>query len=56
MEDAWKEALALMRTALELLDETDAPLHIGAQLEFTISRLEDTIGEEGARSYSSHLA
>lgn len=40
MTDAWTEAVTLLRSALKLLDESSTPLHIGAQLEFVIDRLE----------------
>jgi len=40
MPTAWTEALACMKAALKLLDESHAPPEIGARLEFTISNLE----------------
>lgn len=55
MKDARKEALNLLRAALKLLDESGAPLHIGAQLEFTIGRLEETVVDQSAKRYSSEL-
>jgi hypothetical protein len=41
--DAWKEALAILKSALTLLDESDAPPHIGAQLNHAICQLEKAI-------------
>ena len=44
MPKAWTEAVALMKSALKTLDESEAPPEIGARLEFTISSLEQAIG------------
>ena len=44
MPKAWTEAVALMKSALKMLDESEAPPEIGARLEFTISSLEQAIG------------
>jgi hypothetical protein len=43
MNQAWNTALAHLKSALNLLDESKAPLEIGAHLDFTIGRLEDAI-------------
>ena len=43
MNQAWNKALTHLRSALSLLDESKAPLEIGAHLDFTIGRLEDAI-------------
>jgi hypothetical protein len=43
MNQAWNTALTHLRSALSLLDESEAPLEIGAHLDFTIGRLEDAI-------------
>lgn len=38
--DKWREALSYMRRALDILDESEAPRQIGAQLDLTIAQLE----------------
>jgi len=50
--DAWpgnhaglKSALAKMKEALLLLDESDAPAQIGAQLDLAIQQLQDEISQ-----------
>lgn len=49
MSASWEDALSLMRTALVMLDESDAPLNVGAHLDLAIVRLSDAIdaGEQG---------
>ena len=51
-EDAWPgnqaglgAALARMKEALRLLDESDAPSQIGAQLDLAIQQLQDEISQ-----------
>jgi hypothetical protein len=43
MLEAWTEARDHMKSALKLLDESNAPLELGAQLDSTICRLEQAI-------------
>lgn len=42
MTGTWDDALAAMRRALHILDETQAPGDIGAHLDLAIARLVDT--------------
>ena len=42
-EDLLREALALMKSALELLDRAAAPAHVGAHLDLAICELESSI-------------
>lgn len=37
----WAEALTYMRHALNLLDESEAPPHIGAHLDLAIAQLQE---------------
>jgi hypothetical protein len=48
MMDARNAALTHLRSALRLIDEARTPLHIGAQLEFVIHQLEESIVEQDA--------
>jgi hypothetical protein len=50
MTITWERAMAHMRAALALLDESNAPPHIGAHLDMVISRLDDAIAEQGLAS------
>ena len=43
----WISALSRMQEALRLLDQSDAPPQIGAQLDLAIQQLKDEIGEHG---------
>lgn len=43
----WIEALAHMRQALEVMDESDAPAHAGAHLDLAIIRLNEAIEAPG---------
>jgi hypothetical protein len=57
MPKAWTEAAALMKSALNMLDESDAPPEIGARLDFTISSLEQAIrAREAAESKTSRVS
>ena len=42
MTDTWRNALDLMKTALNALDEAEAPPHLRAQLDHVICQLENT--------------
>ena len=42
-DSALGQALALMKTALVLLDEADAPPHIGAHLDLAICQLGEIV-------------
>ena len=39
----WGSALSQMQTALRMLDESDAPPQVGAQLDLAIQHLKDEI-------------
>lgn len=39
----WEHALSSMRSALTILDESEAPMDIGAHLDLAIVRLEEAI-------------
>lgn len=41
----WSFALSRMEEALNLLDESDAPAHIGAQLDLAIQQLRAEIAQ-----------
>jgi hypothetical protein len=43
MSKNWNDALASMRSALEILDITGAPMDIGAHMDLAIVRLEEAI-------------
>jgi hypothetical protein len=43
----WVSALSRMQEALRLLDESDAPAQVGAQLDLAIQQLKDEIGQAG---------
>lgn len=45
MDKSWSEALALMRKALAILDESNAPPEVGADLDLAIARLEGRFGK-----------
>jgi hypothetical protein len=45
----WSVALRLLGEALKLLDESDGPLEVGAQLDLTIHRLEGAIHQSVQR-------
>ena len=45
---ARNEALTQLKSALKLIDESGAPLHIGAQLEFVIHQVEESIERDAA--------
>jgi hypothetical protein len=48
MNKSWSEAAALMRQALAILDETEAPAEVGAHLDLAIARLREHLGSAGA--------
>lgn len=48
MDVIWSEALALMQRALAMLDESQAPAHIGAHLDLAIIRLEEHLSDASA--------
>lgn len=39
----WTEALSHLRLALDVLDKSEAPPHIGAHLDLAIAQLEDQV-------------
>jgi hypothetical protein len=39
----WEEALALLERALQILDDSDAPMEIGCQLDLARARLRDSL-------------
>jgi hypothetical protein len=41
--EKWEEALTLMRSALRLLDDSEAPADVGAHLDLAIIRLEAAV-------------
>lgn len=41
----WAEALSHMRIALDVLDKSEAPPHIGAHLDLAIARLEEQVAQ-----------
>lgn len=41
----WSQALSRMEAALRLLDESDGPPHVGAQLDLAIQQLRDEIAQ-----------
>jgi hypothetical protein len=45
----WPLALSQMQTALQLLDESDAPAHLAAQLDLAIQQLREEIARSKAR-------
>lgn len=52
-----KTALAYLKSALKVLDESNAPPHIGAHVDLVISRLEEAIaGQEGIRPVNRRRA
>jgi hypothetical protein len=50
MTVTWERAMAHMKSALALLDESNAPPHIGAHLDMVISRLDGAIAEQRVAS------
>jgi hypothetical protein len=54
-EEALEEALAHLRTALELLDRAKAPGHIGAHVDLAMCQLQDEIGSDSGTSASVPL-
>lgn len=44
----WNEALRQMQSALDALDETEAPADIGSHLDLAICRLEHALGCDSA--------
>lgn len=50
MTKAWNKALTHMKSALRLLDESEAPIEIGAHLDFTICNLEEAISAESTNA------
>lgn len=52
MEKSWSEALILMRTALAILDASEAPSEVGADLDLAIARLESRLGEPSADAFA----
>lgn len=49
MINGLKSAAAHMQTALDLLDDIDAPPELGAQLDFTICRTRSVLGRMEAQ-------
>lgn len=46
-EGRWALALDRMHEALAILDESDAPAEVGAELDLAINRLADAIARDG---------
>ena len=46
-------ALALMKQALDLLDEAHAPAHVGAHLDLAIARLSEATPAQASNSRES---
>jgi hypothetical protein len=46
-ESRWSLALDRMREALTILDESDAPAEVGAELDLAINRLAEAIARDG---------
>lgn len=44
--DLWTEALGHLQDAIRILDRTDAPPHIGAEIDLAINRLREVIATE----------
>lgn len=55
MDKSWGEALALMQKALAILDESNAPPEIGADLDLAIARLQGRFGELGLDGSGSRV-
>lgn len=51
--DKWPLALGLLTDALQLLDESNAPLEIGAEIDLAIHRLRAAIEGKGAKPLRS---
>ena len=49
LTNSWIDALSHLRSALYILDQNEAPAHIGAQLDLAISQLEQ-LTIEGTKS------
>ena len=48
-EEKLEKALICMESALQLLDESDAPADVGAHLDMSISRLKDVMSESSPK-------
>lgn len=46
-QDHWGAAMLHMRLALELLDVTEAPAHVGARLDHAIHDLQEELRQAG---------
>jgi hypothetical protein len=42
----WTEALAHLQQAILILDRSEAPPHVGAEIDLAINRLRDVIASE----------
>jgi len=42
----WTEALTHRQHAIRILDQSDAPPHVGAEIDLAINRLRDVISTE----------
>ena len=51
----WSAAMLHMRLALELLDETEAPAHVGARLDQAIDALQKELGRASSPAQLSQL-
>lgn len=52
----WIEALALMRTALDLLDSANAPAEVGAHLDLAIVRFEAILSTSAIEHHMHEIA
>lgn len=50
-QDHWGAAMLHMRLALELLDVTEAPAHVGARLDHAIDDLQEELRQAGTEPW-----
>jgi len=55
-QDGWREALNQLESAIDLLDEADAPGDIGGHLQLAIDRLKSAISRRHKSGYSGGIA
>lgn len=51
--DKWPLALRMLTDALQMLDESGAPLEIGAEIDLAIHRLQAAVDRKGAEPLRS---
>lgn len=54
-QEKLEKALICMESALQLLDEADAPADIGAHLDLAISRLKQVLPQSSASDHTNRM-